>query len=91
MNISLISSPGGHLTKTLSLMEAFRGCDVYVIALDFPNIKGVVLEGLKKLYRIKVLFGYSGGILNEAGKDNAVRETGKFMTERVKSRFFYNF
>ena len=32
-----------------------------------------------------------GGILNEAGKDNAVQETGKFMAEQVKSRFFYNF
>jgi outer membrane lipopolysaccharide assembly protein LptE/RlpB len=33
----------------------------------------------------------TGGILNEASKDNAVQETGKFMAERVKSRFFYNF
>jgi hypothetical protein len=73
MNISFVSSPGGHLTETLSLTEAFRGCDVYVIALDFPNMKGVVVEGVKKLYRIKVLFGYSCGILDEAGKDNAVQ------------------
>lgn len=33
----------------------------------------------------------TGGILNEASKDTAVQETGKFMAERVKSRFFYNF
>ncbi len=33
----------------------------------------------------------TGGILNEASKDTAVLETGRFMAERVKSRFFYNF
>jgi outer membrane lipopolysaccharide assembly protein LptE/RlpB len=33
----------------------------------------------------------TGGILNEASKNIAVQETGKFMAERVKSRFFYNF
>jgi beta-1,4-N-acetylglucosaminyltransferase len=59
MNIYLVSSPGGHLTETLSLLEAFEGCDVSVITLDFPNMKGVILEGVKRLYRIKLLFGYS--------------------------------
>jgi UDP-N-acetylglucosamine:LPS N-acetylglucosamine transferase len=59
MNIYLVSSPGGHLTETLSLLVAFEGCDVYVITLDFPNMKGVVLEGVQKLHRIKLLFGYS--------------------------------
>jgi outer membrane lipopolysaccharide assembly protein LptE/RlpB len=33
----------------------------------------------------------TGGILNEESKDISVQETGKFMAERVKSRFFYNF
>ena len=59
MNIYLVSSPGGHLTETLSLLEIFDGCDVHVITLDFPNMKGVVLEGVKKFYRVKLLFGYS--------------------------------
>jgi len=59
MNIYLVSSPGGHLTETLSLMEAFEGSNVYVITLDFPNMKGVTLEGVQKLHRIKLLFGYS--------------------------------
>jgi beta-1,4-N-acetylglucosaminyltransferase len=59
MNIYLVSSPGGHLTETLSLMETFGDADVYVITLDFPNMKGVVVEGVKELYRIKLLFGYS--------------------------------
>ena len=59
MNIYLVSSPGGHLTETLSMMEVFEGCDVTVITLDFPNMKGVVLEGIQSLHRIKLLFGYS--------------------------------
>ena len=32
-----------------------------------------------------------GGVLNEASKNSAVQEIGKFMAERVKNRFFYNF
>jgi hypothetical protein len=32
-----------------------------------------------------------GGVVNEASKNSAVQEIGKFMAERVKSRFFYNF
>ena len=32
-----------------------------------------------------------GGVINEASKNSAVQELGKFMAERVKSRFFYNF
>jgi beta-1,4-N-acetylglucosaminyltransferase len=59
MNVYLVSSPGGHLTETLSLVEVFEGCDVTVITLDFPNMKGVVLDGVQHLHRIKLLFGYS--------------------------------
>lgn len=47
------------MTETLSLIEAFEGCDVSVITLDFPNMKDVALEGIREIYRIKLLFGYS--------------------------------
>ena len=33
----------------------------------------------------------TGGVLSEASKNSAVQELGKFMAERAKSRFFYNF
>jgi UDP-N-acetylglucosamine:LPS N-acetylglucosamine transferase len=59
LNVYLASSPGGHLTETLSLVEAFEGCDVSVITLDFPNMKGITLEGIRKIHRIKLLFDYS--------------------------------
>jgi hypothetical protein len=33
----------------------------------------------------------TGGVLNEESKDISVRDAGKLVAERVKSRFFYNF
>ena len=59
MNIYLVSSPGGHLTETLSLLEAFEGCDVSVITLNFPNMKNVVLKGIRETHLIPLFFNYS--------------------------------
>jgi len=59
MNIYLVSSPGGHLTETLSMVEAFEGCDISVITLDFPNMKDLVLEGIREIHRIKLSVNYS--------------------------------
>jgi beta-1,4-N-acetylglucosaminyltransferase len=59
MNVYLISSPGGHLTQILSLLEALEECDVYVITLDFPNMRGVALDGVKEIYRIQLISDYS--------------------------------
>lgn len=59
MNVYLVSSPGGHLTETLSLVEALAGCDISVITLDFPNMKDLVLEGIREIHRIKLSFNYS--------------------------------
>lgn len=47
------------MTETLSLVEAFPGCDVSVITLDFPNMKGLVIEGIQDIYKIKLAFNYS--------------------------------
>jgi beta-1,4-N-acetylglucosaminyltransferase len=59
MNIFIVTSPGGHMNEVLSVAEAFEGCDVYLITLDFPNLKGLSLDGIKKIYRLKVFFDYS--------------------------------
>ncbi|HEY3275747.1 MAG TPA: hypothetical protein VGJ94_03930 [Syntrophorhabdaceae bacterium] len=59
MNIYIVSSPGGHLNETLSMVEAFEGCDVYLITLDFPNMKGLSLESVKKICKLKLFFNYS--------------------------------
>ena len=59
MNIYLVSSPGGHLTETLSMMEAFEGCEVHVITLDFPNMKDLGLDGVREIHKMKLAFNYS--------------------------------
>jgi beta-1,4-N-acetylglucosaminyltransferase len=59
MNIYIVSSPGGHLNETLSMVEAFDGCDVYLITLDFPNMKGISFSPIKKIYILRLFFHYS--------------------------------
>ena len=59
MNVYIVSSPGGHLNETLSMVDAFEGCDVYLITLDFPNMKDIAFEKVKKVYRLKLFFDYS--------------------------------
>jgi beta-1,4-N-acetylglucosaminyltransferase len=59
MNIYIVSSPGGHLNETLSMVEAFEGANVYAITLDFPNMKGLTLDCVKKICKLKLFFHYS--------------------------------
>jgi beta-1,4-N-acetylglucosaminyltransferase len=59
MNIYIVSSPGGHLNETLSMVEAFEGCDVYLITLNFPNMKGISFDCVKKIYILRLFFDYS--------------------------------
>jgi beta-1,4-N-acetylglucosaminyltransferase len=59
MNIYIVSSPGGHLNETLSMVQAFEDCDVYAITLDFPNMKNVSLSRIKAVYKMRLRFNYS--------------------------------
>ncbi len=59
MNVYIVSSPGGHLNETLSMVEAFEGCDVYLITLDFPNMKGLSFDCVKKICKLRLFFDYS--------------------------------
>ena len=59
MNVYIVSSPGGHLNETLSMVEAFEGCDVYLITLDFPNMKGLSFDCVKEILKLKLFFNYS--------------------------------
>ncbi len=59
MNVYIIASPGGHMTQALSVTEAFEGTDLYLITLDFPNVKELSLTDIKYIHRIKLWFGYS--------------------------------
>lgn len=59
MNVYIVSSPGGHLNETLSMVEAFEDCDVYAITLDFPNMKGISFPCLKGIHKMRLWFNYS--------------------------------
>ncbi len=41
------------------MVEAFEGCDVYAITLDFPNMKGISFPCLKGVYKMRLWFNYS--------------------------------
>ncbi|HOV91310.1 MAG TPA: PssD/Cps14F family polysaccharide biosynthesis glycosyltransferase [Syntrophorhabdaceae bacterium] len=59
MNIYIVASPGGHMTQALSVMDSFEGENVYLITLDFPNIRNLSINGLKEIYKVRLWFGYS--------------------------------
>jgi len=71
-----------------------------VVTVDLTLIKssGEILwkdDNLTEVRWYRASFGEvatsTGGVLSEASKNSAVQELGRFMAERVKSRFFYNF
>jgi UDP-N-acetylglucosamine:LPS N-acetylglucosamine transferase len=59
MNVYIVSSAGGHLNETLSMIEAFENCDIYTITLDFPNMKDVSFPYMKGIYKMPLWFDYS--------------------------------
>ncbi len=57
--IGLVCSSGGHLTEALSLLDAFEGHDLFLIVHNFPSLKAVQLNGIRRVYKLPILFGYS--------------------------------
>jgi len=51
--IGIICSPGGHLDQALSVLDAFRNCDLFIVSYNFPSLKNFNYEGIKKIYLIK--------------------------------------
>jgi beta-1,4-N-acetylglucosaminyltransferase len=60
--IGFICSSGGHLTEALSTIEAFKGYDVFLIVHDFPSLKEIQLDEVKRIYRLRIILGYSSWI-----------------------------
>lgn len=60
--IGLICSSGGHLTEALSVVEAFVGCDLFLVVHNFPSLKEIQLEEVKRIYRLRIILGYSSPI-----------------------------
>ncbi len=57
--IGVVTGSGGHLTEALSVMEAFKGHDVFLLVHNFPSLREIELEEVKRIYRLRILLGYS--------------------------------
>lgn len=57
--IGIITSSGGHLTQALSAIEAFQGNEIFLMVHNFPTLKEMQLEEVKKIYRLRIILGYS--------------------------------
>jgi UDP-N-acetylglucosamine:LPS N-acetylglucosamine transferase len=62
MKIGIACSAGGHLTEALSLLEAFRGYECFLIIPGFSTVKAFNPPQFVKTYHLKILFNYSLGI-----------------------------
>jgi UDP-N-acetylglucosamine:LPS N-acetylglucosamine transferase len=57
--IGIVTGSGGHLTEALSVIEAFKGYDVFLVVHNFPSLREIQLEEVKRIYRLRILLGYS--------------------------------
>jgi UDP-N-acetylglucosamine:LPS N-acetylglucosamine transferase len=57
--IGIVTGSGGHLTEALSTLEAFKGHDVFWVVHNFPSLREIQLDEIKKIYRLRILLGYS--------------------------------
>ncbi len=57
--IGIVTGSGGHLTEALSVMEAFKGHDVFLVVHNFPSLREIQLDEVKRIYRLRILLGYS--------------------------------
>ena len=62
-----------------------------VIDLTLKDRAGKVLWEEKGFSETRWFRASSNVLTNEASKQTAIQETGRFMAERLRSRFFYNF
>ncbi len=62
-----------------------------VLDLTLKDRAGKVLWGEKDFSETRWFRASSSVLSNEANKQAAIRETGRFVAERLRSRFFYNF
>jgi UDP-N-acetylglucosamine:LPS N-acetylglucosamine transferase len=57
--IGIVTGSGGHLTEALSVIEAFKGHDVFLVVHNFPSLREIQLEEVQQIYRLRILLGYS--------------------------------
>jgi beta-1,4-N-acetylglucosaminyltransferase len=59
VKIGIVCSSGGHLTQALSALESFEGMDRFLVLQDFPSIRGIQLEEIPRIYRLRIFLNYS--------------------------------
>lgn len=47
------------MTQALSVTDAFEGTNLYLITLDFPNVRDLSMPDIKKIHKVRLWFGYS--------------------------------
>ncbi len=57
--IGIVTGSGGHLTEALSIIEAFQGHDVFLVVHNFPSLREIHLDEVKRIYRLRIFLGYS--------------------------------
>jgi len=62
MKIGIACSAGGHLTQALSLAEAFRGHECFLILQNLPTVKKFNPPQFTRTYHLRILFNYALGI-----------------------------
>jgi beta-1,4-N-acetylglucosaminyltransferase len=62
MKIGIACSAGGHLTQALSLLEAFRGNECFLILQNFPAVKKFNPPQFARTYHLRILLNYAFGI-----------------------------
>jgi UDP-N-acetylglucosamine:LPS N-acetylglucosamine transferase len=60
--IGILCSSGGHLTEALSILEAFEGCDLFLVLHDLPTLKGIHVDDVSRIYHLRILFGYTSSV-----------------------------
>lgn len=58
-NIGILTSSGGHLTEAMSIIEAFEGYDRFLIIHDLPTLKGIQINEVRRIYKLRVIMGYT--------------------------------
>ena len=62
VKIGFICSPGGHLTEALSVYEAFKGHECFLILQNFPTVKKFNPSQFARTYHLRIFFNYGLGI-----------------------------
>ena len=57
--IGILTSSGGHLTEAMSIVEAFEGHDLFLIVHDLPTLKGIQINEVGRVYKLRVILGYT--------------------------------